>query len=617
MSKNGKNLAINLLCSGLVAAFLVAVPLLALAPGQEAVPGVAGMEIKPDPHHRLPSSPEEAHQRILEREVGWPAEGDSGPGFQAAAVEAGVRVALPFDTVEGPVSNAGADVKVELLRGSPPAVVAEVTVKAGDDGWFIADLSPADIQSGDLVRVTDLSGGASEVIDCTLDGVMDTDNDRVAGNAAPGTEVFVYIAAPSTYYGDIPPGAATATVPAPLGAYQADFPQINLRRGDAAYLYSFNLAGHTVMNVAENSGLGLVVYPQYDDVMGYYLPDADLTVNAGAASRNVKAGGDGFFEAWFVDHDIVPGEQVTCNMGGARSITVRDVSAKADPVNDTVSGTGPAGKEIRVTMDPYGVNPVVVESTIDADGSFQVDLGSRAYDVTGNEVFNITWYDNDGDCVVYEFQAYSWYLAEGYTGGDFDTWVLVQNPGADDAEVAMTFQLTEGAAPDYMLTVPAGARVSVHLDELPGLGDAQVSTTVTSMTGNWIIVERAVYFNYYGKTGGHDSVGTINHSQEWYLAEGYTGGDFDTWVLVQNPGVLPAQITLSFQLTEGTAPDYTFTLAGGTRESVHLDELPGLEDAQVSTRVTSDQPVVAERAVYFNYYGKTGGHDSVGVPELI
>jgi hypothetical protein len=68
---------------------------------------------------------------------------------------------------------------------------------------------------------------------------------------------------------------------------------------------------------------------------------------------------------------------------------------------------------------------------------------------------------------------------------------------------------------------------------------------------------------------------------------------------------------------DGTAPDYTFDLPGGTRQSIHLDELPGLEDAQVSTKVSANQNVVAERAEYFIYDGKPGGHDSIGVPEIL
>ncbi|NPV60682.1 MAG: hypothetical protein HPY75_13625, partial [Actinobacteria bacterium] len=47
----------------------------------------------------------------------------------------------------------------------------------------------------------------------------------------------------------------------------------------------------------------------------------------------------------------------------------------------------------------------------------------------------------------------------------------------------------------------------------------------------------------------------VQPGQVWYLAEGYTGGEFDTWVLVQNPGDEDAKVTLSFQLPPGTSAD--------------------------------------------------------------
>ncbi len=64
------------------------------------------------------------------------------------------------------------------------------------------------------------------------------------------------------------------------------------------------------------------------------------------------------------------------------------------------------------------------------------------------------------------------------------------------------------------------------LDGLPGLSDAEVSTKVTSTVP--VVAERAVYFDYFGKPGGHDSIGVIAPADTWYLAEGYTGGTFDT-----------------------------------------------------------------------------------------
>ncbi|NPV60966.1 MAG: hypothetical protein HPY75_15050 [Actinobacteria bacterium] len=43
-----------------------------------------------------------------------------------------------------------------------------------------------------------------------------------------------------------------------------------------------------------------------------------------------------------------------------------------------------------------------------------------------------------------------------------------------------------------------------------------------------------------------------------------------------------------------------------------MDDLPGLSDTDVSTTVSSDKPVVAERAMYFDYQGKAGGSCSQG-----
>ena len=117
-----------------------------------------------------------------------------------------------------------------------------------------------------------------------------------------------------------------------------------------------------------------------------------------------------------------------------------------------------------------------------------------------------------------------------------------------------------------------------------------------------------MYFNYGGKAGGHNAAGVTSPANEWYLAEGYTAGEFDTYVLVQNPGGEDASVTLEFQLPPGSEADpFELDVPAGTRRTVHLDELPGLSATDVSTRVTADKPVVAERAMYFDYAGKTGG----------
>ena len=611
-----KSYRIHGLCSVLVLAFLIAVPALSAwssagAGGTAALE--ASSEIISDPLGRLPGTPEEAHERLAGREVGWPEEAAGAGDRSADAVSSGVRVSIPYNTVDGrTTSAAGTGVTVQLWRGAVLVQVDQFVTVTNAERYFGGTFPTDAVQSGDVVRVIDAGGGQVD-INCTLTSAITVATDTVSGTAAAANSAIdVYVVTPSTYMGDIPPAAAhKSTVGTAWTTSFAD--TLNIRSGDAAYIYSTDANGNRVMDVARTGGR-LAVYPQYDNVLGFYNPNTLLTVDAGAATQNVGTGGDGFFEAWFQNYDILPGQVVSCQMGASnRSITVADVTAKCDPGTNIVSGAGPANRTIRVTMDPYGA-PVTIQSATDGNGDFSVNLGG-SYTATGTDVYNIAWYNAAGDCVVYEFQTFSWHLAEGYTGPGFDTWVMVQNPGDLDAEAAVTFQVQGGAADPVWRTVPANSRDNIKLNALPGLsGGVSVSTKVTSTTGAPLNAERAMYFTYGGKQGGHDSIGALTPSRAWYLAEGYTGAGFDTYVMVQNPGTADATVTLEFQLDKGTAPDKVINVPAGTRNQVHLNQEAALAaGVSVSTKVTSNVPVVAERAMYFNYGGKQGGHDSIAV----
>ena len=114
------------------------------------------------------------------------------------------------------------------------------------------------------------------------------------------------------------------------------------------------------------------------------------------------------------------------------------------------------------------------------------------------------------------------------------------------------------------------------------------------------MAERAVYWE--NRVGGHDSVGTTEPSRAWYLAEGSTGGSFETWVLVQNPGEVAADIELTFMTPDGMREGPTDRIPPMSRRTYNVaDTLPG--QYSVSTRVTSTEDVVAERAVYWTAYG--------------
>lgn len=226
-----------------------------------------------------------------------------------------------------------------------------------------------------------------------------------------------------------------------------------------------------------------------------------------------------------------------------------------------------------------------------------------------------------------------WYLPEGYTGGNFDTYVLIQNPNDCEARVGVTFMTDVGAADPREYKIPPLSRFTIAVDEIVGLEDANVSTMVEQLEGSGIVVERAMYFNSAdGKAGGSNSIGANQLSTQWYLAEGYTGGEFDTYILVMNPNETSAHIKAKFITppVEGsggnTEPNYIvreYDIDPMRRFTIHVDEIPGLEDTDVSTEIFCEAAgsggeevpgVVAERAMYFNYFGINGGHCSIGAP---
>ncbi|MBU1672581.1 MAG: right-handed parallel beta-helix repeat-containing protein, partial [Actinobacteria bacterium] len=65
------------------------------------------------------------------------------------------------------------------------------------------------------------------------------------------------------------------------------------------------------------------------------------------------------------------------------------------------------------------------------------------------------------------------------------------------------------------------------------------------------------------ETGGGTSPASpywVGASMDWYLAEGSTGGDFETWVLVQNPGAVEANISLQYMTPAGAVTGPAATL---------------------------------------------------------
>ena len=186
----------------------------------------------------------------------------------------------------------------------------------------------------------------------------------------------------------------------------------------------------------------------------------------------------------------------------------------------------------------------------------------------------------------------NWYVAEGSTWGGFETWILVQNPGSEPAEVNLKYYTDKGMEFGPVITVQPGTRRSVNVADT--VETPEVSTGVTS--DNPVVVERALYYNNRQCATG--SVGATDTDTNWYVAEGSTYGGFETWILVQNPGSEPAEVNLKYYTDKGMEFGPVITVQPGTRRSVNVADT--VETPEVSTGVTSDNPVVVERALYYN-----------------
>lgn len=101
------------------------------------------------------------------------------------------------------------------------------------------------------------------------------------------------------------------------------------------------------------------------------------------------------------------------------------------------------------------------------------------------------------------------------------------------------------------------------------------------------------------------------HTQ--YFAEGATGSFFDTRIALLNPTGVPAEVLFSFQRADAVVIRSTMTLAAGARATVRPATIAGLETAEFSTRIDSEQPIVADRTMFWDKNGY-GSHAETAVP---
>lgn len=178
------------------------------------------------------------------------------------------------------------------------------------------------------------------------------------------------------------------------------------------------------------------------------------------------------------------------------------------------------------------------------------------------------------------------------------------NPGSTPAAVQLTFVPPPPAAPivkTYVLP-PAGVLTVRPADEDSSLSHVPVWTEVRSSAP--IAAEDSMTVDVGGQFGGSAaaSIGIDQPALTVYLADGQTGDDFKTFIVLVNPNDTGATVTIQYLLPDGRSVLRSHSVAARAAVSIAMDaEDPLLASAQAAivVRSTNGVPVLAQRTMWW------------------
>jgi Tol biopolymer transport system component/subtilisin-like proprotein convertase family protein len=296
------------------------------------------------------------------------------------------------------------------------------------------------------------------------------------------------------------------------------------------------------------------------------------------------------------------------------------------PVTVTIDGRTATLADVFYYTDR---DPFVVPSS-DADGDGLPAAWETAYglsDATPTDAALDP--DNDGRTSAQEYgdgthplSRYTRYFAEGASGPYFTTRLSLANPNASPATVLMRVLTDTGASLPKFLVVPAMSTKLVTVDhDVPGAGEVAFATIIESDVE--IVADRTMFWDDR-RFGSSAETSLASPALTWYLAEGATGGNFYLFYLLQNPSLTEtSQVRIRYLRPTRPPVERVYTVGPRSRLTIQVDDVPGLEDDDVSgvIEVTNNVPVIAERAMYAVdpanlALGFVAGHESAGVTAL-
>ncbi len=235
-----------------------------------------------------------------------------------------------------------------------------------------------------------------------------------------------------------------------------------------------------------------------------------------------------------------------------------------------------------------------------------------------------------------------WLFAEGYTGPDFQEYLVLANFAGSATTATVKLEYDNGHTQSIAVNVPAFSHVLFNVNQANAAPYGTCDTTPCQVTDTEsaevtalapIVAERLMYFHYgpnhlSGATEAVGEPGSVLHNT-FAFAEGYTANTFEEYLTVQNPtqNDETVAVTLFF---DTYVSETQYLVKAHSRFTVPINTLvtpiasaynnQGTNSFSVSMIVQAlgnNAAIVAERPMYFNYHGDQGGTDVIGYTQSL
>jgi kumamolisin len=218
--------------------------------------------------------------------------------------------------------------------------------------------------------------------------------------------------------------------------------------------------------------------------------------------------------------------------------------------------------------------------------------------------------------------AHDFYFADVETERNYSSFVTILNPpGGQTANVTVTYVAGGTQLGTKTIAVPSGQRGTTNPIDL----GIYRTTAMYVHSDQPVVVERPMYFttsrgNISGPvTGAATVIGTPSPEMDWLFAEGYTGPNFHEYFVLANfdPSVT-ANVTVTLEYSNGQVNPTTVAVPPQSQYFFDVNAASASfpqSTTALSTEITSDAPIVAQRQEYFRFdQSIPGGTDVIGEP---